>query len=178
VLDDYCFLYGKESGPDAIKARAARGATTTYYVCCNPAKPNNFVFSPPVEGRWISWYAAAAGYDGFLRWAYEAWPEDPVRDARFGSWPAGDCYLVYPGANSCVRFEKLREGIADYEKIRILRSLAARGSQEARQLWRSLEDHLQAFTKEQEFDEAKITADVDKGKMLVDQLSRMLNPAK
>ena len=73
LLDDYCFLYGNESGAEEVKARAARGATTTYYVCCNPAKPNNFVFSPPVEGTWISWYAMAAGYNGFLRWAYEAW---------------------------------------------------------------------------------------------------------
>ncbi|HEX9511560.1 MAG TPA: glycoside hydrolase domain-containing protein, partial [Puia sp.] len=125
LLDDYCFLYGNEPRPEELIARAARGATSTFYVCCNPAKPNNFVFSPPVEGRWISWYSAACGYNGFLRWAYEAWPEDPVRDARFGSWPAGDCYLVYPGANSCIRYEKLREGIVDYEKIRILKGLVA-----------------------------------------------------
>jgi len=178
LLDDYSFLYGKESGLEDIKARAARGATTTYYVCCNPAKPNNFVFSPPVEGRWISWYAAAAGYNGFLRWAYEAWPEDPVRDARFGSWPAGDCFLVYPGANSCIRFEKLREGISDYEKIRILRGRAVAGSTEVRQLWKALEDHLKVFTEEHDFNEEKITADVDKGRMLIDDLSRKLATAK
>ena len=174
LLEDYCFLYGKESGPEAVKARAARGATTTYYVCCNPPKPNDFVFSPPVEGRWLSWYAAAAGYNGFLRWAYEAWPEDPVRDARFGSWPAGDCFLVYPGANSCIRFEKLREGIVDYEKIRILRTLAAGRSGEVRNMWEALEDHLKVFTEEHDFNEEKVTADVGKGKALVDELSRKL----
>ena len=178
LLDDYCFLYGNESGSAEVKARAARGATTTYYVCCNPAKPNNFVFSPPAEGRWISWYAAAAGYNGFLRWAYEAWPEDPVRDARFGSWPAGDCFLVYPGANSCIRFEKLREGIADYEKIRILKGLTAGRSGEVRQLWKALEEHLKVFTGEHDFNEEKITADVDKGRALVDELSRKLTRIK
>lgn len=178
LLDDYCFLYGKESGPEAVKARAARGLTTTYYVCCNPAKPNNFVFSPPVEGSWISWYAAAAGYNGFLRWAYEAWPEDPVRDARFGSWPAGDCFLVYPGANSCIRFEKLREGIADYEKIRILRGLAAGRSGRIRQTWKALEEHLKVFTAERDFNEEKITGDVEKGRQLIDELSRLVMDGK
>jgi hypothetical protein len=113
---------------DAVKARAARGQTTTFYVCCNPSYPNNFLFSPPVEGRWISWYAIAHGYNGFLRWAYDAWPGDPMRDARYGSWPAGDSYLVYPGGNSGIRFEKIREGIVDYEKISIIKTLAAKSS--------------------------------------------------
>ena len=172
LLDDYCFLYGNEPGSGELKQRAARGATSTFYVCCNPAKPNNFVFSPPVEGRWISWYSAARGYNGFLRWAYEAWPEDPERDARFGSWPAGDCYLVYPGANSCVRYEKLREGIADYEKIRILRELAATSTHKAtKDLWRAFEQHLKIFTTEFDFKEEKITADVNKGKAMIDELS-------
>jgi hypothetical protein len=175
LLDDYCFLYGNEPGPEEMKLRAARGATSTFYVCCNPAKPNNFVFSPPVEGRWISWYSAACGYNGFLRWAYEAWPEDPVRDARFGSWPAGDCYLVYPGANSCVRYEKLREGIADYEKIRILRELAAKSTlKTTKDLWRAFEEHLKIFKTEHDFKEEKITADVNNGKAMIDELSEKL----
>jgi hypothetical protein len=79
---------------------------------------------------------------------------------------------VYPGANSCIRFEKLREGIADYEKIRILKGLTAGGSGEVRQLWKALEDHLKVFTEEHNFNEEKITADVDKGRALVDELSR------
>ena len=174
LLNDYCFLYGEEANVDQVKARLAKGQTTTYYVCCNPAKPNNFLFSPPIEGRWQSWYAAAHGYNGFLRWAYEAWPEDPVRDARFGSWPAGDCFLVYPGANSCIRFEKLREGIADYEKIRILKGLTAGRSGEVKQLWKTLEDHMKIFTEEHDFNEEKITANVDRGRALVDELSRKL----
>lgn len=178
LLDDYSYLYGYEPGPEQLKARVARGATSTYYVCCNPAKPNNFVFSPPAEGRWISWYAAASGYDGFLRWAYDAWPEDPVRDARFGSWPAGDCYLVYPGANSCIRYEKLREGIVDYEKIRILKGLTAGHTGEVLQLWKALEEHLKVFTAEHDFNEEKITGDVNKGKALIDELSRRLKTAK
>ncbi|MFI5193269.1 MAG: glycoside hydrolase domain-containing protein [Chitinophagales bacterium] len=175
LLDDYSFLYGKEPDATELKQRAARGATSTFYVCCNPPKPNNFVFSPPIEGMWISWYAAATGYDGFLRWAYDAWPEDPVRDARFGSWPAGDCFLVYPGANSSVRFEKLREGIVDYEKIRLLKDLVAKSTDKnVKDLWQAFEQHLKLFTEEHDFNEEKITADVNKGKAMVDVLSDKL----
>jgi hypothetical protein len=172
LLNDYSFLYGKEPSVEEQRKRAERGASSTFYVCCNPAKPNNFVFSPPIEGRWISWYSAAYGYDGFLRWAYDAWPEDPIRDARFGSWPAGDCFIVYPGANSCIRFEKLREGIVDFEKIRILKEMLAKSTNKnVNQLWQKFEDHMKVFTTEHDFDENKITVEVNTGKAMVDELS-------
>lgn len=175
LLDDYCFLYGNESNVDVVNQRSKRGQTTTYYVCCNPPVPNNFVFSPPVEGRWMSWYTAAHNYDGFLRWAYDAWPNDPMRDARHELWPAGDCFLVYPGGNSCIRFEKLREGIVDFEKLRIIKEKAAVSKDPAvKNLIAQLNNHLQTFLTEKDFDSKKITADVQKGRDLVDQLSEKL----
>jgi hypothetical protein len=42
-------------------------------------------------------------------------------DSRFRSWPAGTCYQFYPGPRTSIRFEKLIEGIQDFEKIRILK---------------------------------------------------------
>jgi len=175
LLDDYCYVYGKESDVDVVKQRSARGFTTTFYVCCTPPYPNNFVFSPPIEGRWMGWYSIAHGYDGFLRWAYDAWPADPLRDARHDYWPAGDCYLVYPGGNSCVRFEKLREGFVDYEKIRILREEASKSHDRIVQdLLRQLNQHLQKFLVEKDFDTKKIIADVTKGKKIVEELSDRL----
>ena len=59
-------------------------------------------------------------YDGYLRWAYNSWTKDPLRDSRFRTWAAGDCYLVYPDGRSSTRLERLIEGIQDFEKIRIL----------------------------------------------------------
>jgi hypothetical protein len=175
LLNDYSFLAGKESPVDIVKARTGRGFTTTYYVCCNPPKPNTFLFSPPVEGRWISWYAAAYGYSGFLRWAYDAWPHDPARDARHGSWAAGDCFLVYPGANSGIRFEKLREGIVDYEKIRILREMVSVTiDKKSRALMRRLDDHLKTLTTEHDFKENKLKAEIYKGEKLINDLSAQL----
>ena len=176
LLNDYSYLYGKEPTEKELKKRKARGATSTYYVCCNPPYPNNFLFSPPIEGRWISWYSAASGYDGFLRWAYDAWPADPERDARHGSWAAGDCYLVYPGGNSCIRFEKLREGIVDFEKIGILKEEAAAGKdKKVQELLRQLNEHLKVFTAEKAFDTEKIKGDVDKGRKLIEELTDALS---
>lgn len=157
VLDDYSFVHGKEPTIDVVKARAARGQTSTFYVCCTPPMPNTFVFSPPAEGRWLGWYAAAYGYDGFLRWAYDAWPADPVRDARHALWPAGDTFLVYPGAASSIRFEKLREGIVDFEKLRIVRQRAAEGADpETARVLAELSQHLEAIAREREFGERTV----------------------
>ena len=64
---------------------------------------------------------AARDIDGYLRWAVISWPLEPLLDSRFRSWAAGDTYSIYPGNRSSIRFEKLLEGIQDFEKIRILR---------------------------------------------------------
>jgi hypothetical protein len=177
VLDDYSFLFGMESNMEQVKARTERGFNTTYYVCCNPPFPNNFVFSPPIEGRWISWYTSAFGYNGFLRWAYDAWPGDPNRDARHGSWAAGDCYLIYPGGNSGIRFEKLREGIVDFEKIRILKELVAKSDNKKDQrLLKEFEEHLKTIALNKDFNEVHLKEAVDNGRKMIAELSARLKP--
>lgn len=175
LLDDYCSVYEYAPSVNEVQQRAAKGFTSTFYVCCHPAKPNTFLFSPPIEGRWISWFAAAHGYNGFLRWAYDSWPDDPMRDARYGSWAAGDCYLVYPGGNSCIRFEKLREGIVDYEKIRIIKELAAKSpGASVKNLITELNTHLETLNDEKTFNEDKLKNDIAKGKELINELSEKL----
>ena len=66
-------------------------------------------------------HAVAEGYDGYLRWSYNSWTTDPLRDSRFRTWAAGDTYSVYPGPRSSIRFERMVEGVQACEKIRILR---------------------------------------------------------
>ena len=123
LIDDYCVIIDRSMSPEQVQQRRRLRKTTTFYVCCHPPRPNNFAFSPPAENAWMGWYAAAFGYDGFLRWAYDSWTADPSRDSRHALWPAGDCFLVYPGARSSIRFERLREGIVAFEKVRVLRAL-------------------------------------------------------
>jgi len=175
LLDDYSCVFNKEPSVKDVGDRFSKKQTSTFYICCTPSFPNTFVFSPPVEGRWLGWYTIAHGYDGMLRWAYDAWPADPVRDARHLLWPAGDSYMIYPGAESSIRFEKMREGIVDFEKIKMLKAKAAKSTDPAiKKLLQELDQHLQIFIAEKEFDKEKLKQDVQKGKMLVDELSEKI----
>lgn len=120
-LYDYCIAYGGNF-PAEVKARREKeGKISTVYTCCAEAFPNTFTFSDPAEAAWTAIHATAGNYDGYLRWAVNSWTADPLRDSRFRTWAAGDCYSIYPGPRSSIRFERLVEGIQDCEKIRILR---------------------------------------------------------
>ena len=102
-----------------LSERRRKNDPITFYTCCGPAWPNTFTFSPPAESAYMGWHAAAAGYDGYLRWAFNSWVKAPCQDSRFRTWPSGDCFFVYPGESS-IRMERLVQGIQDYEKIQLL----------------------------------------------------------
>ena len=106
-----------------VRERGAAGKITTFYVCSIPGvhKPNNWMQSALAESEWIGLYAAAKGFSGFLRWAVVYWPRDPFFDSSYATHPAGETYFLYPGCRSSMRWEILRDGIEDWEKIRILR---------------------------------------------------------
>ena len=106
--------------PDQVAGHLGRGNRVTFYTCCSPQRPNTFTDSAPAESAFMGWYAAATGYSGYLRWAYNSWVKDPCVDSRFRTWRAGDCYLVYPDGPS-ISFQRLIEGIQDNEKIRAIR---------------------------------------------------------
>ena len=108
-----------------VPARREKGFVTTFYVCCSPYSPNTFLPSGQHEPFWIGAFPAFAGLDGFLRWAWCSWPEDPVADASYGWWKAGDTFLCYPGGEPSIRFLMLRNGIVAAGKIRILREAGA-----------------------------------------------------
>jgi hypothetical protein len=118
---DYCIILGKKFDQKILDARRSLGLPSTFYTACGERRPNIHSFSPPAEATWISWYASANGFSGYLFWAYNNWTSDVLHDTRYKTWPAGDCYQIYPGPRTSIRFEKLIEGIQDYEKIRILK---------------------------------------------------------
>ncbi|MGV8962445.1 MAG: glycoside hydrolase domain-containing protein [Candidatus Saccharimonadaceae bacterium] len=121
-LVDLCVAHGATVDAEDRAYRANKNYVTSWYVCCADVFPNVFTFSPPAEGAFIGWYTMAAGFDGFLRWAYNSFTKDALVDSRFRTWPAGDTYVVYPQGRSSIRFERLMEGIQDAEKIRIVRN--------------------------------------------------------
>ena len=107
---------------EEAKGRRAKGLTTSYYICCGPGRPNTFLRSPLNESVWQGLYTVATGIDGILRWAAFTWPRDPLFDGSFIHWSPGDTYLLYPGPRASTRWEMLRDGFEDGEKIRILRA--------------------------------------------------------
>lgn len=170
-IKDLCVSYSAIIDEEDLAYRKSRGYPSTYYVCCMDPFPNTFTFSPPVEAVFLSWYAMAAGFDGFLRWSYCSWVEDPLRDSRFRTWPAGDTYIVYPEARSSIRFERLIEGIQDAEKIRILREVFEKaGTDEAKQKLELLNQTVAQFNILSKPDDTEVL--INHGKKILNELSR------
>jgi len=163
---DYCLYIEWPLFSDSVlRYRKALGKPSTFYTCCGPLYPNGFTFSPPVEHVWLGWYAASKGFTGYLRWAYNSWPANPLTDSRYIGWAGGDTYQVYPGPRSSIRFEKLIEGIQDYEKIRMVRELYYK--QKSCDKIKELESILDSFDIEQ-------LKDIPAERMVI-QAQRILN---
>lgn len=142
-LYDYCIVSDHVASPEFLENRHNKGQITTYYTCCAQKYPNMFTYSPLSEGEWIGWFAAAKGYDGYLRWAYNSYPKNPLQDARFRSFQTGDCFLVYPYNMTSLRFEMFVNGVEAFEKIRLLReAFTAAGNTKG---LKKMDDILSAF---------------------------------
>lgn len=95
--------------------------TVCWYVCCRPHYPNTFIKSDLLESRFICILTSLLNLDGFLRWNYTVWPENPRKHNIFRSpeWLAGDMNFVYPGNNGAplltLRYKALLRGIEDFE---------------------------------------------------------------
>lgn len=153
---DYCldvFAYGAYT-PELLAARRAQGKVSTYYTCCSAEYPNLFTFSDPADAEFIALEALAKDLDGYLRWAYNSWTVTPEEDSRFTAWPAGDTYVVYPFSVSSVRWERLVQGIQQFEKYKILLADAKAKGNASRV--RALEKLLKAI------DLSKIATDSEK----------------
>jgi hypothetical protein len=145
-LVDLCMAHGATVDAEDRAYRAEKNYVTTWYVCCVEKFPNTHTFSQPTEAAFIGWYTMAADFDGFLRWAYNSYTKDALVDSRFRTWPAGECFLVYPNARSSIRFERLMEGVQDAEKIRIVRNeLEKDASAKGKQKLTKLNEILEAF---------------------------------
>lgn len=121
ALYDYSTILGYD--------RQSTNTVSTFYTSCSQQFPNNYVTAEtnPAEMTWMAWHALAKGFNGYLRWAYDYWTQNDVASAQDGSNAAGDFCMIYRSGNtssakpvSSIRLELLREGIQDYEKVRIL----------------------------------------------------------
>ena len=120
----------KEHG-DFFRERQAAGDTVWTYVCCGPTGryANRFTDQKTVLSRLIFWIMAKWGVTGYLHWGYNwsALPISEIDSTTFlpsqGPVQSGDVCVVYPGPHGphdSIRWEQQREGIQDYELLRLL----------------------------------------------------------
>lgn len=118
---------------------------TTMYTCVGHF-PNSFTYSLPAESYWTAFFAASLGANGFLRWAYDAWVENPLEDTTHVNFESGDCFLVYPDVSDAVnpqphmsvRLEKLWQGIRDVNKLLYLSRQSAELCEKAHRILKSV----------------------------------------
>ncbi len=167
-IKEISVAYGALVEPQDLTYRKEHGLNTIYYVCCSDKFPNAFSFSPPAESAYNIWYAISAGFDGFSRWAYNSWVENPLLDTRFRSWPAGDTNYVYPENRSSIRLERLIEGMQNVEKLHVLREeLNQTNNNESKAKLLRLDEMLSKFN--------VLPEPKESGDVLVSQANRLIN---
>lgn len=137
AMADYKQLCARRKGHPELR--------TTVYTCVGHF-PNSFTYSMPGEGYWTILFSAAMGANGYLRWAYDAWVKDPLRDTTHVSFESGDCFLIYPDEadaahpvpRTSVRLEKLAEGMRDINKLLLLADRSEAMAQRMAQLLASV----------------------------------------
>lgn len=102
------------------------GKRFLWYICCFGASPNNFLRTHLLENRMTGILTSVLRMEGFLRWNYCVWTDDPRKDIRYSYYEAGDTNFVYPGRNGKVllslRYKNLRRGITDFEMLEQIRA--------------------------------------------------------
>ena len=113
----------------AERAEAEKEYKTTIYTCTEHF-PNSLALSMPGESYWTMMFTAAQGATGYMRWAFDAWVQDPLRDTTHWAFEAGDTFLIYPDekdsenitSKTSVRLEKMAEGIRDVNKLYMMQN--------------------------------------------------------
>ncbi len=135
------------------------GDRVWFYTCCFPGGPwlNRLLDMELLRPALLGWGAALFNLDGFLHWGLNHYRKDqdpfkmnviPNGGGGTNSLPAGDTHVVYPGDDgpwSSVRFEAQREGIEDFELLRIL---GRKHPKQAAALVRSVIRGLDGYTKD------------------------------
>ncbi|MCE5324744.1 DUF6067 family protein [bacterium] len=112
--------------------RKAAGDEVWIYTCLTPKGlyMNRFVDYPLIDTRLLHWANYKYKLPGYLHWGFNAWHGDPFTniEMNYGSTttafdPPGDTHIAYKATNgpmSSIRLEALRDGIEDYELLKLL----------------------------------------------------------
>lgn len=113
---------------DFYKGRQSIGDEMWFYTCMAPRGnyANRFLELPLVQTRILHWINFKYGATGYLHWGFnQDWKETLSNIATDGYVPGGDTYIVYPAYGKVygsIRLAAMRDGIADYELLKLLES--------------------------------------------------------
>ncbi|MGI6295610.1 MAG: glycoside hydrolase domain-containing protein [Armatimonadota bacterium] len=121
---------GLDQKLDFYQARKQLGEHVWIYTCLSPKGKymNRFVDYHTLSTRLLHWVNFKYDATGYLHWGLTYWHGDPFKDLE-PNWggdtflPPGDDHLVYPssrGPLSSIRWEAMRDGIEDYEMLKLL----------------------------------------------------------
>jgi hypothetical protein len=119
LRNDYTFYHNQQEA----------GGELWYYTCCGPEGDwaNRLMELPLIQTRMLHWVNYKYNVTGYLHWAFNYWgmDDDVYGEATPGRdpWPAGDSWISYPAYGkiySSIRLEAMRDGIADYELLKLL----------------------------------------------------------
>jgi hypothetical protein len=119
---------------DLLNARMKSGHEVWFYTCLFPNKRylNRLIDYPLLKVRLLYWLNFRYGFTGFLHWGWNYWSPEPMNDTQpvidnnTELLPPGDAFIVFPdpahsSVYSSIRLEAMREGIEDYELLRVLK---------------------------------------------------------
>jgi hypothetical protein len=100
---------------------------------------NRFLEQPLIQTRLLHWINYRYNVKGYLHWGLNSWRNDTIpiqgqcEKMDWGNNPAGDCWIIYPTyskLHSSIRLEAMRDGIHDYELLKLLESKNPAGAKE------------------------------------------------
>ena len=109
-----------------FQERQAAGDEVWFYTCVEPQGnyANRFMEQPLIQTRLLHWMNYRYGATGYLHWGFNIWQFlNLTGDAVTGGWPAGDAFIAYPARDkvyASIRLKAMRDGIADYELLKLL----------------------------------------------------------
>lgn len=127
-----------KSGLNFYTERQTKGDEAWYYTCLSPKGEwaNRFVEQPLIKTRLLHWVNFKYNIPGYLHWGFNFWgsnsgivtaenPYDDVSGMIVSSGnilPGGDCWISYPAYKAIypsIRLESMRDGIVDYELLKM-----------------------------------------------------------
>ncbi|MCB0571296.1 MAG: DUF4091 domain-containing protein [Phaeodactylibacter sp.] len=116
---------------DFYKERMGDGDEAWFYTCLAPQEEyaNRFIELPLIKTRILHWINYRYDSPGYLHWGFNFWRNDDPFGETTGIivesgnvLPGGDAWICYPARDkilSSIRLEAMRDGIYDYELLKM-----------------------------------------------------------